>query len=263
MNLQELIELAILDALGLLDEREQAAFEAAFRTATPAIQAQVRREQTRLSRIDALLPDVTPPAGLRAAVLEAVRAQVAASPKDSSEPLAPVMLKSRVVSPWWRAGTWGMAAAAIVLGFTTLNWQTQYKRLQQILESDKTIKDASTLFGEKYVEQVLLSPDTKRVMFHAVAPESRGEASVWVHPEWKEVKFFARSVSTPEGRNYRLAIIDDQDKVVDVLDTFTSDGRLFGRSIAAKVATAKHLAIVGNSDKPGEDKILYRADLKS
>lgn len=77
MSLQELIELAILDAMGLLDEREQASFESAFRTASPSIQAQVRREQTRLSRIEALLPDVTPPAGLRAAVLAAVREQIA------------------------------------------------------------------------------------------------------------------------------------------------------------------------------------------
>ncbi len=264
MNLQELIELAILDAMGLLDEREQAAFEAAFRTATPPIQAQVRREQTRLSRIDALLPDVTPPAGLRAAVLEAVRAHAAASPSaDSVDMLTPVILRSRVVSPWWRAGTWGMAAAAVVLGFTTVTWKAQYKHLQQIMSSDQSIKDMSAKFGEKYVEQVLLAPDTKRVLFHAVAPEFKGEASIFVHPEWKEVKFFAKSVSTPEGRNYRLAIIDDQDKVVDVLDTFTSDGRLFGRTLAAKAAGAKHLAIIGASDKPGEDKILCRADLKS
>lgn len=49
MKTQELIELAVLDAMGLLDEQEREAFDAAFDAAAPAIQAQVRREQTRLS----------------------------------------------------------------------------------------------------------------------------------------------------------------------------------------------------------------------
>ncbi len=263
MNLQELIELAILDAMGLLDEREQSAFEAAFRTATPPIQAQVRREQTRLSRIEALLPDVTPPAGLRAAVLEAVRASVASAPLDTSEQLTPIMLKSRAVSPWWRAGAWGMAAAAVVLGFTTFTWKAQYEGLQRIAQSDKALQDMSKQFGEKYVTDVLLAPDTKRVVFHAVAPEFKGEASVFVHPEWKEVKFFAKSVATPDGRNYRLAIVDDNDKVVESLGTFTSNGELFSRSLAVKAAAARHLAIVRASEKTGEDEILSKADLKS
>ena len=77
MSLQEMIEMAILDAMGLLDEREQSSFESAFRAASPSVQSQVRREQTRLSRIESLLPDVTPPSGLRAAVLTAVRAEMA------------------------------------------------------------------------------------------------------------------------------------------------------------------------------------------
>ena len=45
MTLQELIELAILDAMGLLDEEERLAFEVAFRASAPAVQAQVRRER--------------------------------------------------------------------------------------------------------------------------------------------------------------------------------------------------------------------------
>src|SRR5215471_5879583 len=100
MNLQQLIELAVLDAMGLLDESEQSQFEGAFRAAAPQVQAQVRREQTRLSVIEALLPDVQPPAGLRAAVIEAVRAQMLAE-ADGVAGVLPPMIKSRRVSPWW------------------------------------------------------------------------------------------------------------------------------------------------------------------
>lgn len=263
MNLQELIELAILDAMGLLDDGEQTAFEAAFRIATPAVQSQVRREQTRLSRIEALLPNVTPPAGLRAAVLEAVRAQVAATSSQSEGLFTPAILKSRVASPWWRAAALGMAAAAVVLGITTFTWKAQYDRLHSIIQSDQSLQIMSKEFGEKYVTDVLLAPDTRRVVFHSVEPEFKGEASVFVHPEWKEVKFFAKSVATPDGRNYRLAIIDDDDKVVESLGSFTSDGGLFSKNIAVKAAAARHLAIISSSEQTGEDKILSRADLKS
>ena len=69
MSIQQLIELAILDAMALLDHEEQDQFDAAFRASSPAVQSQVRREQTRLAVIETLLPDVTPPAGLRAAPL--------------------------------------------------------------------------------------------------------------------------------------------------------------------------------------------------
>ena len=128
MRLQQLIELAILDAMGLLDEDEQRSFDSAYRTAAPAVQAQVRREQTRLSRIESLLPAVTPPAGLRAAVLEAVRREILAA--EMADPAVvgtlPQIVKSRGVSAFWRAASVGMAAAAVVLGITTLQMQSNY-----------------------------------------------------------------------------------------------------------------------------------------
>lgn len=137
MSLQELIELAILDAMGLLDEREQSAFEAAFRVASPAIQAQVRREQTRLSRIEALLPDVTPPAGLRAAVLAVIRDEIAAGQKHVVGAIAPTMYKSRGVSPVWRAAALGLAAAAVVLALIARSAEHR----QRVVETRATIAE--------------------------------------------------------------------------------------------------------------------------
>jgi hypothetical protein len=263
MSLQELIELAILDAMGLLDEREQAGFEAAFRTASPVVQAQVRREQTRLSRIEALLPDVTPPAGLRAAVIEAVRAQIASGTADQKELVLPYILKSRTVSPLWRASALGLAAAAVVFGITTFQWKHEYDHLQEVLRGDNVILALNNQFGASYVRDVLFAPDTRRVVFKPVTPGFKGAASVFLHPEWKEAKFFAESMTTPEGRPYRLAVIDDEDHIVQVLDTITSDGRLFSKDIAIKTAQ-NHLAIVGPADATTDNMVvLSRADLKS
>ena len=70
MTTRELLELASLDAMGLLDDNEHEAFEGAFRAAAPAVQRQVRREQERLTGDTSTLPDVDPPAELVADLLE-------------------------------------------------------------------------------------------------------------------------------------------------------------------------------------------------
>jgi hypothetical protein len=57
MTAYELIEMAVLDALGILDEEERASFERAFAAAAPGLQAQVRAEQARLVDLVDLLPD--------------------------------------------------------------------------------------------------------------------------------------------------------------------------------------------------------------
>src|SRR5258708_2509980 len=129
MNLQQLIELAVLDAMGLLDETEQGQFESGFAGASPQVQAQVRREQTRLSVMDALLPDVSPPAGLRAAVLEAVRRHILAA--ESGPALEhPSMLRSRNVSRFWRTASLGLAAACVVMGYATFELYQRSNELQ-------------------------------------------------------------------------------------------------------------------------------------
>ena len=97
---RDLIELSLLDAMGLLDDEERAAFERAFAGTSPAVQSHVRREQTRLAQIDFLLPDVEAPAGLRAMVLEAVRkamAEGAVAKAPAGAAFMPTMIPSRRV----------------------------------------------------------------------------------------------------------------------------------------------------------------------
>lgn len=262
MSLQEMIEMAILDVMGLLDEREQSAFEAAFRTASPAVQAQVRREQTRLSRIEALLPDVTAPAGLRAAVLEAVRSQIATADKSDERLFIPAILKSRGVTPLWRAAALGLAAAAVVLAVTTFQWKQQNTRLEAILREDGLLAKMQQEMGATYVQDVLFSNDTKRVLIKPVAAGFKGEASMFLNPEWKSAKFFGRDITTQEGVEYKLAIIDDSGAVVKTLGTISSDGRLFTQNITLATNTTGTIAIV-STPEGAPPVILGKADLAS
>jgi anti-sigma-K factor RskA len=264
MSLQEMIEMAILDVMGLLDEREQSAFEAAFRTASPAVQAQVRREQTRLARIEALLPEVTPPAGLRAAVIEAVRTQIAAADRSDERLFIPTILKSRGVTPLWRAAALGLAAAAVVLAVTTFQWKQQNSRLEAVLREDGLLQQMQQQMGATYVQDVLFSNDTKRVLIRPVAAGFKGEASMFLNPEWSGAKFFGQNITTQEGREYKLALIDDQGAVVKTLGTITSDGRLFSQSVTLAANTKGTIAIVTTVGEGGEAPvILGKADLSS
>lgn len=225
MTTQELIENSLLDALALLEEPEREAFEAALRAAPPHVQAHVRREQTRLSRVDLLLPDVSPPAGLRAAVLEAVRramaepAVLAALPSDLSA--------GGRASRLWRALSIGLATAATVLGGTTLYLRGQYQELNRTLQGDSILADLNKKFGGRFVDDVLFDADTQRVVFR---PQDgfKGEAVFFTNPDWNNrARFFCKNVQTPPGKVYRLALLDEQGNILETLADITSDGQLF------------------------------------
>ena len=74
MNTHELIESTMLHALGLLDDTEREAFEAAFAAAPASVQERVRSEARRMADLGDLLPETEPSDELRSIVLSAVRA---------------------------------------------------------------------------------------------------------------------------------------------------------------------------------------------
>src|SRR5438105_666068 len=104
MNTHDLLEMASLDAMGLLDPEEREAFERAFRAAPPPLQAQIRREQLRFSAADDILPQVEPPLGLRARVIAAVREAMQTMAGRRAAEAAPALRSATAVSRFWRVG---------------------------------------------------------------------------------------------------------------------------------------------------------------
>lgn len=257
MDLQELIELAILDAMGLLDEGEQARFEMAFRAAPPAVQAQVRREQTRLSQIEMLLPDVEAPAGLRAAVVDAVRREIAAS--VDLEPIQLPMLKSRGVSPLWRATALGFMVAAVTFGVMVFHVAQENQNLSERLRGDALLSSVEDVMGPRFARDVLVSRDTSRVVLTAASANFRGNASLFVNPEWGHAKFIFEGIVASDGRKLSLAIVDETGKVVQTLREFDSQGGLDVYEIDLPVSTRGQIAVVARGQQPGVDEVLCRA----
>jgi anti-sigma-K factor RskA len=260
MNLQQMIESAILDAMGLLDDSEREQFERAFRTASPVIQAQIRREQTRLSQIEALLPDVTPPASLRAAVVDAVRRQIEAGQTASGQFVAPELLRSNRVSPWWRTGTLAMAAASVVLGFATIRFASSAQDLSSRMKNDDLIAQVTGKIGAAYVRDVLFDQGTKRVVLSPNSSGFKGQASLFVSPSWEEARFFYNGLKTSNGRVYKLAIVDENDHIVNVIKTLTPEDGLQGVAVAIDAHAKGRIAILA-ADGNGSEAVLGAGEL--
>ena len=72
----EMLELAIADAMGVLDTVDSTRFERAFAAAVPSLQAEVRAMQDRVVADRALLSDELPPASLRLKTLARVASAI-------------------------------------------------------------------------------------------------------------------------------------------------------------------------------------------
>ncbi len=233
MTIQELIENAVLDALGLLEPDEQAAFDRAFDAASPHVQAQVRREQARLAQLDRLLPDVEPPASLRAEVLGRLREEIAAEYLRRQEHRGPVLeiLPSRKVSPIWRATAIGSLAAAIVFGVSVMQMSWQYDGLRKAIAKNQLLEEITQQFGSRYVRDVLFDTDTRRLVLASTQSDFHGEAALFFNPGWEAAQLYCAQLASRDGQRYRLAIVDENDRVVRELLAFEASGGLDAESV--------------------------------
>ncbi len=231
----ELLELASLDVLGLLDAEERESFELAFRAAAPALQAQIRREQTRLagSGMDPLLPQVETPLGLRARVLNALREAMQSASARHREPdiagrIIPHIAPSSGVNRWWRAGAIGAAAASIVFGFAAQQMRSDNRQLAQAQENNMMTELFMKQYGPNF-EKSFLSPQTRFVQFTPAAstggrePEGAAKAMLVLDQSTKKAQLFLKNLASDAGQ-YSLVIIDNDGKVTQAVLDFRPTG---------------------------------------
>jgi hypothetical protein len=249
MTIQELLESAQLDALGLLDEQDRDAFERAFQAAPEALQKQIRREQERLCRMDALLPQVDLPDTLWPKVKDAVRAaQAAAIAEVEGAGLATSvrpfpMSRSAGVHRVWRAAAIGFATAAVVLGAVTIHLrmtaESQVRLAVEAVIADQTREG----FGPEYLNEILYG----RPMHYVMSPARegvRGDAAVFTHPKWKDSAILYCSAAAPEGKTLRLVELNEDGSIGRQFAEFESAGAQMRRKVNLEGAEPKKLALV-------------------
>lgn len=169
MTTKDLYELAALDVMGLLDEDERAAFERAFRAADPAVQADLRREQLRYTDMDALLPAVEAPPGLRARVVDAVKDAIAAIRLEPIAKIGPGSMRVvRSAAPLWRAACIGFAAATLVLAGFVYHVIQVNNRISQDALSNRVNEELAREYGAEFASSLARF---KVVSFSPAAPD--------------------------------------------------------------------------------------------
>lgn len=268
MKTHELIEMAGLDAMGLLDDDERDAFDLAFRGAPPAVQAMVRREQARIARDESLLPQVDPPMGLKARVLAAWRdaVQAVAARRHVAGRILPSLMPSRGVSPIWRAAAIGCAAAALVFGFATLTIRSDFERVidenQNIAWGEAFLKRFGATFERDFYD-----PAVRRVTFAPVAADAGpfdGKVALMLD-ESGGGRLYCTDMPAGDGAEYRLVLMDRSGNIVkDIICTIkraTDQTQVFSSQVDGIDVGDGVLGVVAVSQKSGAITPVLRGSL--
>ena len=250
MTIQELLESAQLDALGLLDEQDREAFERAFQAAPEALKKQIRREQERLCRIDALLPQVDLPDALWPKVKDAVRAAQATAIAEVeaaglASPVRPLpMTRSAGVHRVWRAAAIGFATAAVVLGAVTIHLRMTAENQVRLAVEEGIAQGTINVFGAEYLNEILYGRDSLRYVMVPSRDGVRGDAAVFTNPKWNDSAILYCSAAAPEGRTLRLVELNDDGSIGRQFAEFESAGAQMRRKVNLQGAEPKKLALV-------------------
>jgi hypothetical protein len=267
MTMHELIELAVLDAQGMLDPAEQAAFEAALASAPAVVREQVRIEQDRLCDIEHLLPEDMPRPELRELVVAAVRAAMrteSAAPsgvvarigsqgvvnaRAGLAPAQPTLRMAPRVHRLWRAAAIGLATATVGLVLFNLRTVQEQRQASRQLVINRLYDGV----GATLIEDMLFDANTTARSFArtgvvsgegSVVPAS---ASVWHNPDWSSARLFVQNMRSEPGEKFRLVVLNEQGQIVREVAEFVGTGRLEDFSVPAD-------AVVGE-DKLGIERV--------
>ncbi len=145
-NYNQLIELSVLDAYGLLEPIETDLFNRAFHEAPVAIQEEIMQLQESLALDDTLLPPALPPTELKKRVLDAV-ANAADQEAKRLAPLALIGARSGaarrdVTSPkqtlLWRTVAMVLLGVSVVLAILAVDAQRRASNMATIALNSET-----------------------------------------------------------------------------------------------------------------------------
>jgi hypothetical protein len=266
----DLLEAAVLDSMGMLDAPEADAYAAALRNAPEHIRAMVLDEQARLAVLEELLPDIDPPAELRARVIEAVRQEIAQTKPSPARPTtvqhaagratpgAPKLIRARRVHPAWRAAAVGFAVAVVALGAVQLQLQGSY----QTFRSEASIAQLIDTVGVANIRDTLLEPTMQRFYFQAEGDATPADAlaALWVNPDSDEARLYCYRLPQGASSTFRVVRLDDAGEPVETLATFRSGGLLDAVPVSLGDASEMKLAII--MDRADGSTRLMTADVR-
>ncbi len=263
----ELLELAGIDALGLLDEEDHAAFVAGLESAPATLRELIIAEQARVAAEGLLLPDAEPGDALRRRVLGRITAGIesgrraeepaparAVSHTRADRPSRPPRLqRARRVSPAWRISSISLAVAVVVLSVL-------HVQLKQEFDDVRDGAQISMLIGAVGVDDIeatLFDASSRRYQFTPVGDVGRARAMLWHLPDNGKARLYIANFPTVTG--YRLVVLGDDDRPIEELASFEADGLLSGVDVAIDRKGPVRLAILTDEDEP---RVLFVARIR-
>ncbi|MFI4917494.1 MAG: hypothetical protein ACIAS6_13430 [Phycisphaerales bacterium JB060] len=262
MNTIDLIELAVLDALGMLDDEESAAFDAAFRSAPPSTQDRVLTEQARLANLQGLLPDVAPAPEMRDRVISAVReamlADAIAKAAESDDEQGPLSLRrSRGVSRVWRIGAIAASAAAIAFGVAFGHSTLRYNDLNTRFENNIGLDGVMKAYGADSMEIIFNRDRVADISFTPVDPTSEIQVVIEYLDERNIGALRCSNLPKSENVEYALVMLDANNQIGRSVRQFASDGILTSQHLQELVLeNGMRLALVSVDLASGSKQIM-------
>ncbi|MFN0011231.1 MAG: hypothetical protein ACKVS8_06250 [Phycisphaerales bacterium] len=266
LRTSDLYELASLDAMGVLDEGERKAFEAALLAATPAVQLQIRLQQARASEIEHLLPRVEAPGSLRQRVIDAVMHAVGTARQHEAGRTSPSLLPSRGVPALWRTLSVVCAAAAVAIGVANFQMRSDYREMEAAFMTNAATDVFIKEFGPKF-EQALVSPATRFVQFNpAVVNASSGRSSsgmavLLMNTETKAAQFYGKDLPENSG-TYALVVLRPDGSLGQPLLTFKATGTKVVKDLDSIIIPSGSSLALTNvpADQPDTQRMLLRSN---
>ena len=250
MNVQQLLEHAHLDALGMLEPQEQLEFRRVLAESPARVREMVRREQERACDIGAILPEVVASPELRSRVLAAIAAEIAASAaalRDGSEDETGRggatgaglydFRPAAVVSRRWRTTAVALVGACGVLAVALANVVAINTQIKGSMVVTDLSKEVMLGLGSDRINDVLFGGTARRAPFVASSGFG-GVASVLHSPGWDEGVVAYKDLPERPGGEYRLVTLDDRGGVAEELATLGPGG---DKSIRTVKIDARHL----------------------
>lgn len=271
MTTKELLEMASLDALGLLDEQERDEFERAFRSASPDVKDQLRREQSRFADLDRWLPAVEPPHTLKGRVMDAVREAITAVSTPApviAGRITPALPRWWNAAPLWRAACIGFATASIVLGgFFLYVSQKNEQIANDALNNRLTALNSQA--GGQY-SKITLSKNYQRIVFDVVATDAAGKpltCQAVLHLDRETRQAVLQCKDLPSGTGQYAVRIEGPNAASSIVlkrfqggpgDVYVPLALNTGGG-ADPLTSLANLAIRGPATEKGSEQLIFRA----
>lgn len=252
MTRRELIELAALDALGLLDDYETSLYTRSFHYAPAAVQDEILELQAKITTDPVLLTDEEPAPDLRERVLEYVNREIESS--SDLQPLATIGRRGEAIAATtaivphdgseiagrigyttalWRVAVFVLCGVVIVMAYFLSDSINKQHTLARVALSNNTDARLEQMIGPTVKDYIFSQASTRIVLFSPDAPNV-GRAVLFLY-EGDTEALLVMDLPRSDGNAYELTV-RDANGVTQRIARFASEGGVSGMKIIASTA---------------------------